>query len=857
MKKFYVLLMVVFVAVTAFAQPPKGSCAKERPALLPTLRVPVIHSLPTLTQPVLFQKSPTTIPMLQRAKKAAPEVSENYVRVSTTPKEWEGQYLIVYEEGFVAMNGSLTEKLDVTNNTVKVAIRNQEIPGTEEMDAVSFTITKTEKGYAIKGQGGLYMGWATQGSNGLLSSKETMYAHKLNIDNEGNADIYALGGDAYLRYNAASDQQRFRFYKSKNYQEQQPVALYKKGGEKTELNVPDVVTLPEGLQAEPYAMFAMGYVVGENGWASKERNKTVQVAFDGSDVYISGLSYWLPEAFVKGTLQGSQILIPNTYMGQDSEGNDNYLIPCSFNDSGEEIKIECLFLDFDAETRVIQMNPMYRYAEGGDATASLGYFDYWDTLTLTPGEAVIPEVVKLPEGIEAEPYVLTALAIVGYDNEGNPETEIVKRTASVAFDGNDVYFQGFCEFLPKAWVKASKDNDVVVVPSGQYLGAYAEMFDLYLLGYNSETGVGDITFHLSEGGVMSTEDYLQVCDVPEEPEAVYMVWYGAVLTPGEIEKPETVELPEGLTAVSYVLTGKSLGNDREGNEVYNPVATAVKVAFDEAGNEVYIQGFCKYLPEAWVKGTLDNNVVTVPTGQYFGSYRGLVDLYFIGTNDSWEDVCDITFTLSRDRRTLSTKDWLLTSGGTTIEDVYTAWLDVTLTKPEDKAAMPAAPSIVHFEEWEAVYGYGWVELYVPIVDVEGDTLLVDKLSYKLYVDEAGKVSEYKFTTALYEELKENMIEVPFTFDENWDFRQDGTTIYVSLNSPTATYDRMGVQTIYRGGNVVNRTEISWFDIRRNAIRDIEEADRASYDVLYNLSGQRVGHAAKGIYIRNGRKIVVK
>ena len=50
-------------------------------------------------------------------------------------------------------------------------------------------------------------------------------------------------------------------------------------------------------------------------------------------------------------------------------------------------------------------------------------------------------------------------------------------------------------------------------------------------------------------------------------------------------------------------------------------------------NEVYIQGLCRYLPEAWVKGSFDEEFLgvkpaTFAAGQFYGQY-GIYPLYMV------------------------------------------------------------------------------------------------------------------------------------------------------------------------------------------------------------------------------------
>lgn len=154
----------------------------------------------------------------------APE-EKYYVKVTSDEELMnDGQYLIVYEMGFfgVAFDGSLAT-LDVANNTIDVEIsEDDKILSTEETDASSFIIS-IEEG-SILSQSGLYIG-VTSNSNGLKQSKTSDYEHVISIDGEGNASIVVSGvsDGMALRYNTASNQARFRYYKNAG---QQPVALY-------------------------------------------------------------------------------------------------------------------------------------------------------------------------------------------------------------------------------------------------------------------------------------------------------------------------------------------------------------------------------------------------------------------------------------------------------------------------------------------------------------------------------------------------------------------------------------------------------------------------------------------------------
>lgn len=710
MKKFYSMLVAVMIAAVAFAH--------EGRIVLPR----------TMPSPFGAKKSLVAKPAKQKLAisktvRKAPEVAENYVKVNSVPEDWEGEYLIVYEECDTIMNGGLTDNLDAIGNTVAVTIEDEEIASTDETDAASFTIAAVEGGYSIKGKGGLYMG-QTSDANGLLSNATTQYVNTLSIDEDGNAVILSSGG-AYLRYNAAKNQRRFRYYKSATYENQKPIALYKKGGEKTEVVKPELVVLPEGLVTEDYALDVRGYVAGQEDWEDEKIYQTVQVGFDGTDVYIQGLSYWMPEAYVKGTLQDGQIVVPNCqYMGEDDYGYKNYFM--SYVWSEEDVNYvpsDYALFYYDVETRSIVMDEEYMYAETDDPTSDILY-DYWYSVTLTPGEAVEPEAVEVPENLVVTEYKMSATS-----------------------------------------VGSSSEDD-------------------------SDESNGD------EEGSIETKAY----------------------------------------------------------------STHVMVGFD--GNDVYIQGLSEWLPEAWVKGTLsgDGKTVTIPSGQYLGKYEmelfGVSDYLFISAaNSETEEYEDIVFTYDTDAKTFSTAQDVLVLND--VDDTYEWYNDITLTPVVEMAATPATPSVVLITTG-GEYGAS-VQFEIPTVDVNGNEMLTSKLSYVIYVEKDGQAQKLTLEAGVYEELAEDMTEIPYTFTDEWDIYAGGYMIYLNQGADEiSSWTKIGVQSIYTGGGERHESEIGWYEIEDEVYEDgIVGVKSQNSNVIYDMQGRRVSKPTHGLYIVNGKKVLVK
>ena len=155
----------------------------------------------------------------------APAEPAKFVKVASAPSDWSGTYLIVYESGKLAFDGSRT-KLDAGQNGVSVSISNNEIEATDEMMAIAFTVESSGDAWVIKSASGYYIG-NDSNSNALSSNTTTKYLNYLTY-NSGNIDVKSKGG-AFLRYNATSgtSNERFRYYKSSTYTSQKAIQFYK------------------------------------------------------------------------------------------------------------------------------------------------------------------------------------------------------------------------------------------------------------------------------------------------------------------------------------------------------------------------------------------------------------------------------------------------------------------------------------------------------------------------------------------------------------------------------------------------------------------------------------------------------
>ena len=150
-----------------------------------------------------------------------------FVKVTSTDDLTDGYYLIVNEDNSVAFDGSLETNLDAEGNSIDVTIVNNSLivaNSTTNASVVTIAYDSENEGYSVQTASGIYIG-TNSNSNELKTNTSTPFIHTITFD-EGDALLTGSAG-AVLRYNSASNQLRFRYYKSSSYTNQKAVQLYK------------------------------------------------------------------------------------------------------------------------------------------------------------------------------------------------------------------------------------------------------------------------------------------------------------------------------------------------------------------------------------------------------------------------------------------------------------------------------------------------------------------------------------------------------------------------------------------------------------------------------------------------------
>lgn len=163
------------------------------------------------------------------------------------------------------------------------------------------------------------------------------------------------------------------------------------------------------------------------------------------------------------------------------------------------------------------------------------------------------------------------------------------------------------------------------------------------------------------------------------------------------EGGEEVVTPSGdNTLVTPPATAKSETWYLSAFEEEGDVEEELTIAID--GNDMYIKGFgSDYLPDAWVKGTINGKKVTFKTNQYMGNfeYSEVYTCYFAGYDYDSERMGDVVFDYDADNSLLTTDAYILINTSTTEVSpiLYYAMVEISKTAPQPLVAIEAPANL--------------------------------------------------------------------------------------------------------------------------------------------------------------------
>ena len=546
------------------------------------------------------------------------------------------------------------------------------------------------------------------------------------------------------------------------------------------------VTPPAGLETTTWYTKGHTYSSG----STSGFKGTVSLGFDGNDVYVQGIFSDFPEAWVKGTIDGTTV----TFKGLQVQGTYSGFTIYAVGTDGSGLTD--FVMTYDAEKGILTSeNELLANA----AEDRIYYLTYITDLEINKNAPEDPRVTP-PDGLVTETWTFAGYF---YDGEDDTPTE---KTLQIGFDGNDVYVQGIGNYMTEAWIKGtlSADGNSITFASGQYYGAKDDTYDMWF-------AVGDEDFNYLEsvtvvydavaGTITWPEDIYIFENGAADEISAYGLYYDILIVRGTA--PDPLEAPSGLETTEWQFTGLTV--DEESNLVEYKIP--VFVGFD--GTDVWVKGLCEDLPDTWIKGTMSGNTVTFPTGQHFGTYAYWFwefEYFFAGYGDGgYEDVV-MNYDATAKTLTMTSPNFLLINAYWLLLDPNLYFVDAQIKEIPDVAATPAQPEITGAKLTGTSYPN--VSVNIPLEDEDGNPILSDKLSYQYYYEIDHVQNPLTLTTDLYTRLTEDMTEIPYNFTDSYDVYND----QFYLNMDFSSWNKIGIQSIYRGGGEENRSEIFWYVI---------------------------------------------
>lgn len=502
-----------------------------------------------------------------------------------------------------------------------------------------------------------------------------------------------------------------------------------------------------------------------------------------------------------------------------------------------------------------------------DAPAKLNVMRKAAQHRITPATYSI--ISNQPEGTLLTNVVWSSIAGTPNTTTGRVDwIELSGFTPRIVVNGNKMYIQSpLTQFSDYAnnWIEGTIKGELVTfhTPQAYFMNASATGFEmLYLTRLDGTTGRIDasnldIVFSYKDGNLKQIDGgVLALTDINGN-------FYGYAEQQIEVNKitDEAISLPDGAELKTYLLTFS--GKEKQ----------TAKVAF--VGNEVYISDPVG-IEDAWMKGTIEGNTISIPTKQYLGAGSGY-PLYvqsgerytYTQTNALGQLETLVGYRILNDESikfqydaaagTFSSNQLLLINAGK--NDLGPAY--VAIDKPSyspwtQVKATPANPSINQFVDLTPYAQLGFsgsmLAYTIPTVDVNGEFISQESLYYQICID--GKPYELYGTSIIpyYGSVTDEASGIVLSLN--------GSTHQLQI--PDVVKNSVSIQSFYVVDGESTPSAVVAYNIVNgelepvDAIKDIKAGDFAARSKsVFNLAGQRVDDTYKGIVVKNGKKILKK
>ena len=319
------------------------------------------------------------------------------------------------------------------------------------------------------------------------------------------------------------------------------------------------ITPPEGMETVNYYLTT----AINDGMDWDPYTDIVAMGFDGDDVWLKGISEFLPEAWIKGVRDGNKIIFPNPQLLGSYEmvfyfkcADFNPLngittqkdMELTINDDGTFSTFDYVFITVDKD--------------------SLLYINYYQGLTLS----LYPDIVMPPPyGLESEDYIFSYKTMAGsYDQLVEGQTPV-----KVIISEGEVYIKGLWEYMPDAWVMGLLVDGKLVLDLAQFMGTYREeyssVYPIFLTAFDVNTGLllPQVTFNYNaeEGSFTNASAPLSI-GINKTGYLSLQDFFEATLTPAGSGSVTTVVADGAHVTGYYDLQGHRFNELPAANGVY-------------------------------------------------------------------------------------------------------------------------------------------------------------------------------------------------------------------------------------------------------------------------------------------------
>ena len=168
---------------------------------------------------------------------------------------------------------------------------------------------------------------------------------------------------------------------------------------------------------------------------------------------------------------------------------------------------------------------------------------------------------------------------------------------------------------------------------------------------------------------------------------------------------------------------------------------------------------------------------------------------------------DAVLNYDEETSTFTSDQILSINGSAEAFDPYLTYENILIEKIEELAATPATPAVTVFS---ATGSYPYAGFDIPAVDTEGNDIISSKLFYTIWVEKDGQEQPLTLAASLYKNLEEDITDIPYTLDDSYDIYAGGARVYLNQSAEEiASWTKIGVQSVYYGGDEINKSDIAW------------------------------------------------